>query len=139
MMEFLSVRMQRAVFDMVQKEKKLMGYRYMVKGIFSGAVRYDDLVYETLSAEIASSDEERLKKASIDNPAYVVGILYARGYLDDYEIFRYRDHCVRSDIIFLCIYPEYFDMDHYRKEWKELTTQPRIAARLRKKRTELLI
>ncbi len=133
MIEFLTVKMQRMIFEMVQKDKQMLEYKYIVKGIFTGAVRYDETVYGVLCREIQRCDNDLLETASMDNPVYVIGILYARGLIDEYELRRYRDYCNRSRMLCVCIYPELFAREDYRKEWKELLYSPGIASCIVKK------
>ncbi len=126
MFELLSTQMQTRVFEIVQREKEGMDFLHVVKGLFSGAVRYDDSVRQIFMRQSDLLEDETLDEARFSNPVYVLGILFIWGFIDDYELSLYERLSERSSMMAFLTDPDDFDCNDFRPEWKVLLKHSRF-------------
>lgn len=100
-------KMQGILFNNIGKYKKDIPYYSMACGIMTGAIRYDECVYNTICKTIEKSDKKELEEDTLRNPVFLIQYLMKYGYISKKELMKYDLYINKSEKLYNLIYPEY--------------------------------
>lgn len=119
---------QDMIRSIVCEKMNELPYWSLSRGLFTGAVVYDEKMYAVIGREIERVYEDRpffIDEDSENSPVFTIMRLFKWGRITEYELRSFEQYCTKSAFLTFMIYPDLFPAEMIREEWGEILIHPK--------------
>jgi len=119
---------QRNIREYVGRKIEELPFWVVSKGLFTGAVMYDEKIHMIIGREIVRMSEEdpyNIDEDSQNSPVFTIMRLFKWGMITEYELNMFDEYCQKSSLLMFMIYPDFFPKEMIMEGWSEILIHPR--------------